>query len=365
MKFTILGQGTALPPHSIGRDESLKYAADYFADSDLERRKLKALYRLVGVKRRHSVLLKAPEGEGDMAQRIIMPVPTEENPWGPAIGTRMEEYENHAAPLAIESSAQALKNSGVDAGDITHLITVSCTGFSAPGWDFCLIQELGLAPTVLRTNVGFMGCHASLNALRVAQGFAESDPKAVILLCSTELCSLHYHYGDDTEQLVTNALFADGSAAIVGMGRESANGRAWQIKGTGSCLIPDSADGMSWRIRDHGFVIGLSARVPDLIGTHLQAWMDEWLGKFELTRDDIKSWAIHPGGPRILSSAAKALEVDMEDLEDSREIFRNHGNMSSPTILFIIDQMRRKDASLPCVALAFGPGLVAEAVLFA
>ncbi|MCC6154308.1 MAG: type III polyketide synthase, partial [Candidatus Hydrogenedentes bacterium] len=211
--------------------------------------------------------------------------------------------------------------------------------------------------------VGFMGCHGALNGLRVARGFIESDPNARVLLCAVELCSLHYHYGWNPEQIVANALFADGSAAIVataGKGGEN----EWAIRGTGSCLVPESEDAMTWRIGNNGFIMSLSSRVPELIGSHLRPWMEGWLQQHKLTLDDVKSWAVHPGGPRILGSVVKALNLTKDAVDVSREILRDHGNMSSPTILFILNRLREANAPRPCVALGFGPGLMAEATLF-
>src|SRR5690606_38953670 len=130
------------------------------------------------------------------------------------------------------------------------------------------------------------------------------------------------------------------------------------------CLIPDSEDAMTWRIGNHGFEMSLSSQVPSLITGHLRAWVVDWLRDHNLALDDIKTWAVHPGGPRILSSVAKALDLPKDALAVSQETLRTHGNMSSPTILFIVRRLREESAPLPCVALGFGPGLMAEATLF-
>jgi predicted naringenin-chalcone synthase len=316
---------------------------------------------MTGVKRRHSVLLEAPEDEEH--RQSFFPYPENGNSRGPGIGERMGRYETEALPLARQASLAALEQSGVAAEDITHLVTVSCSGFYAPGVDVGLIKELGLRRSVQRTHVGFMGCHGALNGLRAARGFTHGDPSARVLLCAVELCSLHYHYGWDPEQIVANALFGDGAAAVVGGGEPVVD--KWRIVNTGSCLMPDSQDAMTWRIRDHGFEMSLSPRVPDLICTHLRGWVEEWLGQSGMKLSDIQSWAIHPGGPRIIQSASKALDLEKEATEDSREILKTHGNMSSPTILFILKKMRERDAPLPLIAMAFGPGLMVEALLIA
>ena len=178
---------------------------------------------------------------------------------GPTTGTRLAKYAADAPPLALEASRKALADGDTRPADVTHLVAVSCTGFAAPGVDHALITGLGLRPTVERVNVGFMGCHGAINGLRVAGAFAR-DPAARVLLCAVELCSLHYHYGDDPGKVVANALFADGAAAVVNGGSTG-----WTLRATGSCLIPESAAAMGWTVGDHGFEMMLARAVPALI----------------------------------------------------------------------------------------------------
>jgi predicted naringenin-chalcone synthase len=210
-----------------------------------------------------------------------------------------------------------------------------------------------------------MGCHGAINGLRVANAFAGSDPEARILLCATELCSLHYHYGWDPEKMIANAIFGDASAAVVGIPSGQAPKDAWKVAATGSCLIPDSAQAMTWSIGDFGFQMTLDKRVPGLIARHLRPWLEGWLAQQDLRLGDVGSWAIHPGGPRILGAVEEALGLDSEQTAVPREIFAAYGNMSSPTVLFIVERFRQRRAALPCLALGFGPGMVAEVVLFA
>ena len=186
-----------------------------------------------------------------------------------------------------------------------------------------------------------------------------------MLLCAVELCSLHMRYGWDPDRVVANALFADGAAAVVAASLLGGARNAWNVKATGSCLIPDSSNAMSWDIGDHGFEMSLSPRVPDLIAEHLRPWIEQWLARQGLSLRSVGSWAIHPGGPRILSAAEKALELPPDATEVSREVLAECGNMSSPTVLFILERLRNRNALRPCIALAFGPGLVVEAVLLA
>ncbi len=215
----------------------------------------------------------------------------------------------------------------------------------------------------MRTHLGFMGCHGAMNGLRVAELAAMARPAARVLVCAAELCSLHYQYGQDPEKMVANAIFADGAAAVA-CGGSRAETEDWRLVQSGSQLFPNSTDAMTWRVGNHGFEMTLSARVPALISTHLQAWLENWLSTAGLRIDEIGSWAIHPGGPRILDQVAESLKLCSAAMEPSRRVLAEHGNMSSPTILFILDRLRRQQAARPCVALAFGPGLVVEAALF-
>jgi predicted naringenin-chalcone synthase len=285
------------------------------------------------------------------------------NDHGPTTGQRMQLYAEYSLPLAVRSSRDALIESQVAPQAITHLVTVSCTGFRAPGIDIELIKRLGLPVTTLRTHVGYMGCHGALNALRVASAFTGADNEARVLICATELCSLHYHYGWDPQKMVANAIFADGSAAVVGVATNGNSANAWKVTATGSCLAPHSEDAMTWTVGDYGFEMTLAKKVPQLIARHLRPWLENWLRKNGVALTEVGSWAIHPGGPRILDAVEDALRIDASQTRVTREVFSEYGNMSSPTVLFIIDRLRRCGAPRPCVALGFGPGLFAEAAL--
>ena len=365
MTAALLGLGVGLPKYSVDRQESVTYGRMISCATDEQHRLLPALYRMAGVRRRYSVLLDAPRDSAAERQSFF-PTPNGPGDKGPTVGTRMQRYAMEAGPLAGTASRAALTDARCAAESITHLVTVSCSGFAAPGIDYALIEGLGLRPTVERVHVGFMGCHGALNGMRVAKGLAaEAGSGARILLCAVELCSLHYHYGWDPEQVVANALFADGAAAaVIGGGGNPAHEHAWRIHATGSCLIPGSEDAMTWRIADHGFEMTLSARVPELIAGNLPEWIGSWLDAHGMAPADIVSWAVHPGGPRILNAVDKCLDLGNGALDASRAVLRDYGNMSSPTILFILKQLQDAAAKTPCVALGFGPGLTAEAVIF-
>jgi len=375
MKMAIHGLATALPKHSIEQADAAEIARTFLTSAE-SARLLPALFRRTQVRTRNSVLLETAKIQSNghsnaiadghaLGQTFYMPA-RDENDRGPATQQRMDRYAAEAGPLALEAATGALKAAGIDPSEITHLITVSCTGFFAPGVDIGLINDLPLPPTVGRLHVGFMGCHGALNALRVAQSIVGDDPAAVVLIVAVELCSLHYQYGFDSDKLVANALFADGAAALVGRAQQ-ANGRVdsqrWKVVSSGSYLVPDSGDAMSWRIGDHGFQMTLSPRVPEWICQHLRPFLETWLKRSGRTIEEIACWAVHPGGPRILTSVAEALSLPTNAMEPSAAILAECGNMSSPTVLFVLERLWAQGARPPCVILGFGPGLVAEAAL--
>jgi predicted naringenin-chalcone synthase len=361
LSLELVGFGTAVPEHRFTQEELAELHAAFCGLDEERGRTLAALYRRSGVKTRGSVVLETSQGQLDARQSFYPPA-RDPGDRGPSTAARMRLYAEKAPPLALQAARSALASAKIAAPAVSHVVTVSCTGFMAPGVDTALVEGLGLARTTERTHVGFMGCHGVLNALRVAHSFVEADPAAVVLVCSVELCTLHFSYGWDPEMAVANALFADGAAAVVG---RSANGDAcaWRVAGAGTLLIPDSEKDMSWRIGDHGFRMTLSARVPELIEQHLRDWLVGWLAKQGLGLDDVPTWAVHPGGPRIVSSVEKALGLPRNRSEVSREILSEHGNMSSATILFVLERLRALGAPRPLAALAFGPGLVVEALL--
>lgn len=367
MSLAIRGLATALPPHAISQSRAADVARAICCPTGEQGAMIAKLYEHSSIRTRHFVL-----GDDVMcdilngtnhSQSPFVPSGDEED-MGPTTAERMHCYVAEAPALALASASKALERSGLRGLDITHLVTVSCTGFMAPGVDVALIRQLGLRPTVQRTHVGFMGCHGAVNGLRVAQAYADSQASARILLCAVELCCLHFHYRWDPKRNVAGALFADGSAAVVGVPATAAQASFWRLTATGSCLFPDSEQAMTWHIGDHGFEMTLSSRVPGLIAAGLRPWLESWLREQGLRIEEVASWAVHPGGPKVLSAVEESLELKQHALKESRQVLAECGNMSSPTILFIIERLRQQNAPRPCVALAFGPGLVAEAALF-
>jgi len=365
VSLRIVGLGSAAPEFSVSQDGVAEVNKLFCPGDERRLRLIPPLYRRAGVDKRHSVLLQRGDGE-PLARQSLYWAARDEDDHGPTTRQRMLAFEGAAPALSALACRAALDDADIDARTISHLVTVSCTGFHAPGSDARLIEQLGLARTVQRTHVGFMGCHGALNGMRVAGSFAGADAEARVLLCAVELCTLHFYYGWDAERIVANSLFGDGAGALVGVANGIGAGEddeAWRLVANGTYLMPDSDDAMTWRIGDHGFHMTLSARVPGLIREHLAGWLAGWLGGNGLAVADVATWAVHPGGPRILDAVADAMTLADDALAASREVLREFGNMSSATLLFILERLRRRGAARPCVALGFGPGMVVEAAL--
>ncbi len=362
MSFDIYGIGTQLPPHRIEQAEAAGLAADFCAADARQLRLLPQLYRRTGVQTRHSVLLETSTNGEPSSQRFY-PASVGAEDRGPTTAARMEAYGQLVTSLALPAARQALDQAQLSPAAVTHLITVTCSGFSAPGVDVQLIDHLGIPSHVARTQIGFMGCHGALNGLRVAKAFIDADPTACVLLVAVELCSLHQQYGWKPDQIVSNALFADGAAAIVGGSPRTGQKPIARVQHCGSDLVGGTRSMMSWQIADHGFEMTLSPQVPDAVRAAVGPFLDRWLQSQGLSRAAIGSWAIHPGGPRILKSCAAGLELPLERLADSFQVLAEYGNMSSPTVLFILDRLCQSNAPRPYVLLGFGPGLAIEATL--
>lgn len=348
---------TATPEHARPQSEALAFMQQIESLPEPLRRRLPAVYQRTGIERRHSCV---PDYmHDDPAQFEFFPQNLRLEP-APTSAERNQWYRHHAVPLAEKVARDALDQADVGADEITHVVTVSCTGFFAPGIDIELVRRLGLDPSTQRTHVGFMGCYAAFNALRVADGFCRSQPGARVLVVCVELCTLHFQIDDTLERAVVNALFADGAAAAVLSSVEEER-PGWYLRRQRTALHEDSMDHMTWDLGDTGFDMTLSPRVPHVIAEVLPDYIEE-LGE----QQGADRWAIHPGGPAIVEKAAQVLDLEQEDVEESLGVLRDYGNMSSPTILFVLDRVLQGEAAPGerCIALAFGPGLTIEGALF-
>ncbi len=354
----IVAMGTAVPDHSIEQAASLEIMRSRTHVTRQVERLSNAIYQHSGVATRHSVILETSSGDHDDRQSFFQYD-------DPGTLDRMKLYEQESVPLALKACRKALKDSGLDPALVSQVVTVSCTGFFAPSLDLALIDRLGIPLTAGRTHIGFMGCHGLFNGLRVANAFTAADPSAVVLVCAVELCSLHHQYEWTTDKMVANALFADGAAAVVGIAddRESPTPDLLRLVASGSTIFPGSEFAMSWKIGDHGFEMTLSPETPRLIHENLRPWLEGWLASQGLTVEMVGSWAVHPGGPRILQAFAESMGLPIEAFDASYDALNRYGNMSSPTVAFVLDRLRATGAPLPCVAVGFGPGLTTEAAL--
>jgi predicted naringenin-chalcone synthase len=295
----------------------------------------------------------------------------------PGTKARNEIYAVEATKLYVEAGRRAIEATpGVEASDITHVVTVSCTGFYAPGPDYMLVRDLGLGPAVQRYHLGFMGCYASMPALRTAAQFCEADPDAVVLVVSVELCTLHLRSSNDPDTIVASSLFADGAGAGIVTARPlEAGERALALDRFETRITPVGEGDMAWKIGDHGFEMVLSNAIPAIIDDHITGALEPLFAPdgdlaealaTDAAGERVAHWAIHPGGRSILDKVESRLQLSEEQLVPARSTLRDYGNMSSATVLFvmrnILDQASSVDGDR-VAAMAFGPGLTVESAL--
>ena len=276
----------------------------------------------------------------------------------PSTADRMRRYEADAPVLALKAAA-GLKLSDQERDSVSHVIVTSCTGFSAPGLDLQIVEGLGLKPSVERTMVGFMGCYAAISALKLARHIVRSEPEAKVLVVSLELCTLHLQETSNLEQVLTFLVFGDGCAAAL----ITADPQGLSLDSFHAEVAPATSEQITWKIREQGFDMFLSGGVPGSIGKALDA------GRGAILKgagtEDIDLWAVHPGGRSVLDAVEAAFSLPPKALTASREVLRRFGNMSSATVLFVLKSLldNPTPGARGC-AMAFGPGLTAETMLF-
>jgi predicted naringenin-chalcone synthase len=281
----------------------------------------------------------------------------------PGTAARMALYETQAPALALAAVAEL--NMGVELARITHLIVASCTGFTAPGLDAQVAERLGLNAGVERTIIGFMGCSAAVPALRSARHIVRSDPSARVLVINLELCTLHLQETPDLEQVLSFLLFGDGAAAAL----VTADPVGIELGDFHAVLIPQSQDMITWRIGNQGFHMHLSGQVPGKIAQALRAEMalphDAGILRGDVLADT-QCWAVHAGGRSVLDAVQATLALDPAALDPSRSVLHDYGNISSATVMFVLQRMlaQKKPAGTKGMAMAFGPGMVAETFRF-
>ena len=357
--------GTANPTHRIAQPQIAEFMARALQFGEGDTRKLRALYRVSGIGQRYSVL---PDYGRPVGEYTFFPNTPTLEPF-PSVGQRMAVYRHEALPLAMEAVRASLGQvPGFAVGSITHLVTVSCTGMYAPGLDIELVQALGLRPDVRRTCVNFMGCYAAVNAIKLADAFCRADTGARVLIVSVELCTLHFQKSPKEDHLISNALFGDGAAACLVQARPLPDGApSLSLDGFHCGLEPDGHDDMAWHINDFGFEMTLSSYVPKLIQRGIGKLTDGLLASLPVQLRDIRHFAIHPGGRKILETIEAELGLTRDDNRHAYRVLRDYGNMSSATVLFVLREVLAAatpaDHGAPVLSFAFGPGLTMEAML--
>ena len=368
MQTVLEAIATGNPPTRCAQDKAARFMQQVKGSPEALRKRLPAIYKKTGIDYRYSAV-----EDYDRAPEDFTFYPKHWDGDAPSTARRNRKYREAAVPLAERVAAEALGEANVPAEDVTHLIAVSCTGFFAPGLDIELVKRLGLPQTTQRTLIGFMGCYAAFNAMRAAHHICQHQENARVLVVCVELCTLHFQISQTIRSAAINALFSDGAAAAVFSAKEDAEAEGRLAYAGGRTLLDDdSMEEMTWEIGDTGFLMGLTARVPGVIAGHLPDYLDALLPE-DTPQDEVDFWAIHPGGRAIVEQAQDTLGLADEQVADSFDVLRQRGNMSSPTVLFILKRFLERhqqaraageDGFERGVAMAFGPGLTLEGARF-
>lgn len=349
---------TTVPEAYYTQETALSIMKGLISDSDETAKFLDRIYRSSAIGKRHTVINdygKRPE------EYLFYPRTSDMKP-EPTPKMRNDLYIREANRLSLEAVRKLMDRlPNVDPGTITHMITVSCTGFSAPGFDVHIVRELRLNPRISRFHVGFMGCYAAFPAMNLARSICIADPGSRILVVNTELCSIHLQQSRELEIIIANMLFADGvSAALISSNPGDSSGNRILLHRFFSRILGGSEDKMAWSIGNTAFDMKLSAYIPQILNENILPVLSDFYRDSGTTRDDISIWAIHPGGRAILDRLGKTLGLGKEDLSDAYDILRDYGNMSSATIMFLLERILAGDRRGNIFSAAFGPGLTVE-----
>jgi predicted naringenin-chalcone synthase len=349
---------TVVPEHSYTQKFAVDFQLDLICKTDKQRKFLQKIYEGSAIYKRHTVIGDYGKDPKDFTfypkNRSLKPEPSTKK--------RNDLYIKESNRLSLQATNKLfellpahIRNS------ISHLITVSCTGFSAPGFDLHLIKELRLDPSIERYHLGFMGCYAAFPAMKMAQNICMTNPAARVLIVNVELCSLHYQQTFKPEIVVSNAIFSDGiTACLVSSDKNDSDGKRILLHSFFSKYLQGSEDHMAWKIGDYGFDMTLSYYVPDWINRNINPIMSDLFDKVQIEKDDVEIWAIHPGGKAILKKLEESLGLDRDDFSYSYDVLWEYGNMSSSTIFFVLEKILRSNKKGNIISAAFGPGLTVE-----
>jgi predicted naringenin-chalcone synthase len=351
---------TSVPPFSSDQQHIREVMKQHVGTDRKTEAIIHRIYTQSGIEKRHSVVQDfEPNKHGQLF--FNGQVKSE-----PGTAARNKIYERESKKLFVDVARKLLAdNPHFSSDEITHVITVSCTGFYAPGPDYEIVKALQLKPSTERFHVGFMGCYAAFPAMKMAKSFCTSDPDAVVLLVSAELCTLHFQFKNDVDNLLSGSVFADGAGGMI-ISSRSPKKPAFEISKFASSLAPKGEKDMAWTIGDSGFDMILSTYVPDIIQQNLESVIKPLYDEYRLSKDDIDYWALHPGGRSILDKIESNLNLDPPQISASREVLAEFGNMSSATILFVLKEILKADlaSGQRILSMAFGPGLTIESGLF-
>lgn len=355
----IISIGTAVPAFRHEQSSILHFMQRIYAFNEADRRKLKFLYSQSGIDTRYSVI---SDYSRPLPEWKFYPHTENLEPF-PSLEQRMVYFQRYAAPLSVDAIRNCLEGKIRDR-EITHLITVSCTGMSAPGLDLQVMELLDLPKTTYRASVNFMGCYAAIHALKMADSICNTSSKAKVLIVCTELCTLHFQREATIDNIASSLLFGDGSAAVLVTPGEN----KWpglHLDNFYSEVIQKGKKDMAWELSSTGFLMTLSGYIPELIEEDFEPVVNRSLQYANIPRDKITHWCVHPGGRKILEAIQKTLTLRNGELKHSYDILKRFGNMSSSTLLFVLkgmmDEFRHTPEEKATVyAAAFGPGLTME-----
>jgi len=355
----IISIGTALPPYKHEQKNILDFMLNAYQPEAEDRRKISLLYERSGIESRYAVI---PDYSVPINERVFYPKTLDMEPF-PGLDQRMGLYNIHATKLSIDAIHNCL-NERIEPKEITCLITVSCTGMSAPGLDISVMQQLQLPNSIQRSSVNFMGCYAAIHALKMADNICRADANARVMIVCTELCTIHFQKTCEMDSIASGLLFADGAAAALVTGDDFSN-EGVSINNFYSEVALNGQDDMAWNLSEKGFLMRLSSYIPQLLQAGITPLLQNALKAGGISRKEITRWAIHPGGKKILENIQKELQLSYDDLKVSFDVLREYGNMSSPTILFVLKRMieNLNGSDEKIFAAAFGPGLTMETLI--